>query len=215
MRILLCEDEPKMRSLIRKFLESDNYEVIEASDGEQALELFYTNKFDLAILDWMIPKIDGLSVAKQMKAETDIKILMLTAKNLPDDEVKALTDGVDDYLTKPFHAKVLLVRTAKLLGITNQKSSDYIQIFANELRLVIDQKSITLTKKEFELFFYFYQNQGMALTREQILLRVWGMDNENDERTVDSFVRSLRDKIGKDLITTVYGVGYKFEISKK
>lgn len=215
MKILLCEDEPKMRSLIRQFLEAENYTVVEASDGEEALELFYTQKFDLAVLDWMIPKINGLTVAKQMKSETDIKILMLTAKNLPDDEVQALTEGVDDYLTKPFHAKVLLVRIAKLLGITGQNPSDYIQVFTNELRVIIGENNITLTKKEFELFLYFYQNQNITLTRQQILLRVWGMDNENDERTVDSFVRSLRDKIGKNLISTVYGMGYKFEISKK
>ncbi|MGP5431131.1 response regulator transcription factor [Enterococcus malodoratus] len=215
MRILLGEDEDKMRELLRKFFEMEGYEVVEASDGEAALEKFYDEKFDLAILDWMMPKMNGLEVAQIMKRERNIKILMLTAKNMPEDEVDALMAGVDDYLAKPFHANVLLIRVAKLLGVIQQDIKQPLVFIPNEKRVLLHNSELTLTKKEYEMLYYLYQNQGLPLTREQILLSVWGLDNENDERTVDSFIRILRDKIGKEFIQTVYGIGYRFELPKE
>lgn len=214
MKILLGEDEEKMRELLAKFFEKEGYEVVCAQDGAEALEKFYQESFDLAVLDWMMPKMTGLDVAQQMKRERSIKVLMLTAKNLPDDEVQALSLGVDDYLAKPFHAKVLLVRVAKLLGVIQQDLTSPLVFLSNEKRVLFYGTSLTLTKKEYDLLHYFYQNQGNALSREQLLLSVWGMDNDNDERTVDSFVRMLRDKIGKEWIKTVYGIGYRFEEPK-
>lgn len=215
MKILLGEDEDKMRELLRKFFEMEGYEVVEASDGEAALEKFYDEKFDLAILDWMMPKMNGLEVAQIMKRERNIKILMLTAKNMPEDEVDALMAGVDDYLAKPFHANVLLIRVAKLLGVIQQDIKQPLVFIPNEKRVLLHNSELTLTKKEYEMLYYLYQNQGLPLTREQILLSVWGLDNENDERTVDSFIRILRDKIGKEFIQTVYGIGYRFELPKE
>lgn len=215
MKILLGEDEENMRKLLKKFFEKEGYSVTEASDGEMALELFYSENFDLVILDWMMPKINGLEAAKKMKLERNIKILMLTAKNLPEDEVQALMTGVDDYLAKPFHAKVLLARVAKLLGVIQQDTKQPLLFIPAEKRVLLNGNAVSLTKREYEMLQYLYQNQGLALTREQILLAVWGLANENDERTVDSFIRILRDKIGNSFIKTVYGIGYRFEFPKK
>ncbi|MGM0213817.1 response regulator transcription factor [Enterococcus sp. AZ109] len=215
MKLLLCEDEDKMRELLKRFLENEGYQVVEARDGEEALEKFYEEKFDLAILDWMMPKVNGLEAAQAMKRERNIKILMLTAKNMPEDEVEALVAGVDDYLAKPFHAKVLLVRVAKLLGVIKQDIKQPLVFVPNEKRVLLHDQELALTKREYDMLYYLYQNQGQALTREQILLSVWGLDHENDERTVDSFIRILRDKLGKEFIQTVYGTGYRFELPKK
>ncbi|MGM0341281.1 response regulator transcription factor [Enterococcus sp. AZ007] len=215
MKILLCEDEDKMRELLRKFFEKEGYTVVEASDGEAAMEKFYAETYDLAILDWMMPKMTGLEAAKRMKSERNIKILMLTAKNLPEDEVRALMTGVDDYLAKPFHAQVLLTRAAKLLGVIQQDIKQPLIFIPNEKRALLNDVALSLTNREYDMLYYLYQNQGLPLTREQILLSVWGMDHENDERTVDSFIRILREKVGKELIQTVYGTGYRFELPKK
>lgn len=215
MRILLGEDEDKMRELLAQFFEREGYAVTAVSDGEMALEAFYEEKFDLAVLDWMMPKMNGLEVAQKMKRERNIKILMLTAKDLPEDEVQALLAGVDDYLTKPFHAKVLLIRVAKLLGVIQQDLKQPLVFLPTEKRVLLNDSELNLTKREYDVLYYLYQNQGLALTREQILLAVWGLDHENDERTVDSFIRILREKLGKGLIQTVYGIGYRFELPKK
>lgn len=215
MKLLLCEDEDKMRELLKRFLEHEGYTVVEATDGEEALEVFYQEKFDLVILDWMMPKINGLEVAQQMKQEYNIKILMLTAKNMPEDEVEALVAGVDDYLAKPFHAQVLLVRVAKLLGIIQQNLKQPLVFIPQEKRVLLHNQELELTKKEYELLYYFYQNQQLVLTREQILLAVWGSEAATDERTVDSFVRIMRGKLGKGFIQTVYGTGYRFELPEE
>lgn len=215
MKLLLCEDEDKMRELLKRFLEHEGYTVVEATDGEEALEAFYQEKFDLVILDWMMPKINGLEVAQQMKQEYNIKILMLTAKNMPEDEVEALVAGVDDYLAKPFHASVLLVRVAKLLGIIQQNLKQPLVFIPQEKRVLLHNQELELTKKEYELLYYFYQNQQLVLTREQILLAVWGSETATDERTVDSFVRIMRGKLGKGFIQTVYGTGYRFELPEE
>lgn len=215
MRILLGEDEDTMRELVKKFFEKEGYSVTAVANGEAALEAFYTEKIDLAVLDWMMPKMNGLEVAQKMKQERNIKILMLTAKDLPEEEVQALMAGVDDFLTKPFHAQVLLIRVAKLLGVIQQNIRQPLIFLPNEKRVLLDDNELNLTKREYDMLQYLYQNQGIALTREQILLSVWGLDHENDERTVDSFIRILRDKLGKGFIQTVYGIGYRFELPQK
>lgn len=215
MRILLGEDEDTMRELVKKFFEKKGYSVTAVANGEAALEAFYTEKIDLAVLDWMMPKMNGLEVAQKMKQERNIKILMLTAKDLPEDEVQALMAGVDDFLTKPFHAQVLLIRVAKLLGVIQQNIRQPLVFLPNEKRVLLNDKELNLTKREYDMLQYLYQNQGIALTREQILLSVWGLDHENDERTIDSFIRILRDKLGKGFIQTVYGIGYRFELPQK
>lgn len=214
MKILLGEDEEKMRELLRKFFEKAGYSVVEVSDGEAALTKFYEEQFDLAVLDWMMPKLSGIEVAKRMKQERNIKILMLTAKNLPEDEVQALVAGADDYLAKPFHAAVLLARIEKLLGVLQQDIKQPLVFIPAEQRALFQGEELALTKREYELLLYLYQNRGQALTREQILLAVWGLDHETDERTVDSFIRILREKIGKERIQTVYGIGYRFDDQK-
>lgn len=203
-----------MRKLLTRLLEHVGYDVTTASDGEAVLESYYRSSFELVILDWMMPKLDGLAAAKQMKRERPVKVLMLTAKNLPEDEVAALTAGVDDYLAKPFHAEVLLVRIRKLLGLI-QTADQRLTFYPTELKVVLDDHPLSLTKKEYELLYYFYQNQQQVLTREQLLLAVWGMASTTDERTVDSFIRRLRDKLGPGFVQTVYGTGYRFDIPKK
>lgn len=213
--ILLCEDESSMRKILCKFLLNEGYKVIEAIDGEEALNQFYQSKIDLVVLDWMMPKVSGIEVAKQIKAERNVPIIMLTAKNLPEDEIAVLLSGIDDYLAKPFHAQVLLTRIAKLLGIMNQVIKERLLLLPKENSALVDGTRLHLTRKEYDLLYYLYQNRGQVVTREQLLLSVWGMETEKDERTVDSFIRLLRDKLGKEFIKTVYGMGYRFEIPEK
>lgn len=214
-KILLAEDEEKIRELLEQVLVHENYDVTTAENGEQALELFYQENFDLVVLDWMMPKLNGLEVAKQIKQELPTKIIMLTAKHMPEDEVQALLSGVDDYLIKPFHAKLLLVRISKILGTLTKKGNQIICFYPDTHKALLGSEELNLTKKEYELLYYLYINRDLALSREQLLMAVWGIDNDNDERTVDSFIRSLRDKIGKEWIKTVYGIGYQFENQEK
>ncbi|MDC0827075.1 response regulator transcription factor [Lactococcus petauri] len=210
-KILLVEDEKKMRQLLKKVLVHENYDVMTAKDGEQALELFYQENFDLVILDWMMPKFSGVEVAKQIKKELPMKIIMFTAKNMPEDEVQALLSGVDDYLIKPFHAKLLLVRVSKILGTLTKEGNHILSFYHDTHKAMLGSKELNLTKKEYDLLYYLYNNQNLVLSREQLLRAVWGMDSDNDERTVDSFIRTLRDKIVKEWIKTIYGIGYQFE----
>lgn len=214
-KILLAEDEEKIRQLLKQVLEHENYEVVTAEDGEQALDYFYNEHFDLVILDWMMPKFSGLEVSKIIKKEFPIKIIMLTSKNMPEDEITALLLGIDDYLVKPFHAKLLLVRVSKLLGIMMEQKNQRLVFFPDAYKVRLDGQALRLTRKEYDLLYYLYNNRDLAVTREQLLFAVWGMDNNNDERTVDSFIRILREKLGKSWIKTIYGVGYQFEIQEK
>lgn len=214
-KLLLAEDEEKIRQLLEQVLVHENYDVVTAKDGEQALELFYQENFDLVILDWMMPKISGLEVAKEIKKELPTKIIMLTAKHMPEDEVQALLSGVDDYLTKPFHAKLLLVRVSKIFGTLTKEGTQTLCFFPDSYKARLGNKELNLTKKEYELLYFLYINQNLPLTRDQLLRGVWGMENDNDERTVDSFIRTLRDKIGKEWIKTIYGIGYQFENQEK
>jgi DNA-binding response OmpR family regulator len=214
-KILLAEDEHNLRHLLKQILEHEGYQVIAVDNGEEALNQFYHSHFDLVILDWMMPKYDGIEVAQQMKKEYPIKIIMLTAKNMPDDEINAIISGIDDYLTKPFHAKLLFTRISKVLGTLSTFNNERLCFYSDDYKVTLDNHPLLLTRKEYDLLHYFYINKNVTLTREQILASVWGMENENDERTVDSFIRILREKLGKEWIKTIYGIGYQFELQKK
>lgn len=211
MNILIADDSPEILHILSAYLKKAGFTVFCAADGEAAMDIFYQEQLDLAILDWMMPKLDGIQVTKEMKQASPIKVLMLTAKSEGDDEVSSLMSGADEFITKPFHPQVLLVRIKKLLGI-----SDFIQLHD----LLIDpltmkawrnQTALELTKKEFELFMLLYNNRGQILTREQLLVGVWGMDYDGVPRTVDTHIRRLREKIGEDKIATKRGVGYLIE----
>ena len=185
-----------------------------ASDGEEALSYFYEEVFALAILDWMLPYMNGIQLIQKMHQELPIKILMLTSKNQAQDEVDAFKAGADDYLAKPFHAKVLLMRVAKLLGVLTTKNKR-IMITPQKNAVLVDNHPISLIKTEFELLLFFARNEGAVLNREQLSLAVYGWKDldEKSLRTIDSYVRLLRKKLPKEVIKTVYGVGYRFENS--
>ncbi|MDR1473483.1 MAG: response regulator transcription factor [Lactobacillales bacterium] len=212
MKILLVEDDPDLQKIIAAFLINAGYQVKCASDGEEALSYFYEEIFALAILDWMLPYINGIQLIQKMQQELPIKILMLTSKNQAQDEVNAFKAGADDYLAKPFHAKVLLMRVAKLLGVLTTKNKR-IMISSQKNAALVDNHPISLTKTEFELLLFFVRNEGSVLSREQLSLAVygWGDHDEKNLRTIDSYVRLLRKKLPKEVIKTVHGVGYRFE----
>ncbi|WP_430598202.1 response regulator transcription factor [Enterococcus sp. AZ177] len=211
MQILVADDSPEMVQIVSAYLKKDGFTVHTALDGEAALKIFYQEKLDLAIIDWMMPKLDGLEVIKTIKTESTLKVLMLTAKSTGEDEFLSLSNGADDYITKPFHPKVLLLRVKKLLGLTH---SFYIkELLINPANLTVwkNEHILDLTKKEFDLLMMLAKNRGRILTREQLLVGVWGMDYDGVARTVDTHIRRLREKIGDEIITTKRGVGYLIE----
>ena len=213
MKILVVEDEENIRKVIKKILELNKFQVLEASDGAEAMDIFYSEKVDLIILDWMLPKIDGIEVLKMVRQESSIPILMLTAKTQDDDEVEGLEVGANDYLKKPFSVKVLLTRVKKLLNlIGNHKKYGELEIDINNHRVFLGGKDINISPKEFELLNYMILNSGISLTREKILVDVWDFAYEGDYRTVDTHIKTLRKKIGTKYIKTVRGVGYRFEV---
>lgn len=211
MNILIADDSPEMVQILSAYIKKAGFTVFTAFDGEEALELFYTEKIDLAIIDWMMPKVDGIEVIKTIKAESPVKILMLTAKTTGDDEFLSLSSGADDFLTKPFHPKVLVLRVKKLLGITETITINKLVIDPVKLNFWKHDQRIDLTKKESDLLMFLVNNRGTILTREQLLIGVWGMDYEGVARTVDTHIRRLREKIGDEIITTKRGVGYLIE----
>jgi DNA-binding response OmpR family regulator len=222
LNVLVVDDESRMRKLIKDFLVVKDFKVIEAADGEEALELFYNNKnIDLIILDIMMPKRDGWSVCKQIRQDSDIPIIMLTAKGEEMDELLGFQLGVDEYISKPFSPKILVARVEALLKRTQPKTSQLVskenmQFDKVGHTLKIDEEFIDLSYKEFELLGYFIDNEGIALSREKILNNVWNYDYFGDVRTVDTHVKKLRSKMGDkgDYIKTVWGLGYKFEVDK-
>ena len=219
MKILIVDDETRMRKLIRDFLVRSNYEVLEAGDGEEALEVFYKNQdIDLILLDIMMPKLDGYEVLSEIRENSKVPVIMLTAKSDEKDELKGFELGVDEYVTKPFSPKVLVARVEAILkrsgALENEEKveSNGILIDKTAHRVTIDGKEIELSFKEFELLSYFVENKGIALSREKILNSVWNYDYFGDARTIDTHVKKLRAKMGEkgDLIKTIWGMGYKF-----
>ena len=218
LKILVADDESRMRKLVKDFLIKSNFEVLEAEDGSQALDLFYATKdFVLIILDVMMPKMDGFEVCREIRQTSQVPIIMLTAKGDERDELQGFQLGVDEYITKPFSPKILVARVEAVLRRTNKEEEtellEYGGIVVDKTAhsVIIDGKPVDLSFKEFELLTYFMENKGIALSREKILNHVWNYDYFGDARTIDTHVKKLRSKLGDkgDLIKTIWGVGYK------
>lgn len=220
LKILVVDDESRMRKLVSDFLTRSQYDVLEAGDGEQALDLFYQEKdIALIILDVMMPKLDGWQVCREIRTSSKVPIIMLTARGDEQDELQGFGMGVDEYITKPFSPKILVARVEAILRRSGQMDKDAIVNYAGiEMdkaahRVLIDGQDVELSYKEFELLAYFLENKGIALSREKILNNVWNYDYFGDARTIDTHVKKLRSKMGDkgDLIKTVWGIGYKLE----
>lgn len=220
LKILVVDDESRMRKLVSDFLTRSNYEVLEAEDGEQALDIFYREKdIALLILDVMMPKADGWQVCREIRAGSKVPIIMLTARGDEQDELQGFGLGVDEYITKPFSPKILVARVEAILRRSGQLdkgeivSCGGIDLDKGAHRVTIDGQEVELSYKEFELLAYFMENRGLALSREKILNQVWDYDYFGDARTIDTHVKKLRSKLGEkgDLIRTVWGIGYKFD----
>lgn len=224
--ILIVDDEERMRKLIGAYLKKENYNIFEAENGIQALEIFKREQMiHLVILDIMMPGIDGYDVCKELRKTSDVPIVMLTAKGEDDDKLIGFELGADHYITKPFNARLLVAKVKALINRTyysnqNEKKDLYFDgVYVNELShdVTVDGKSIYLSPKEYELFLFLVINKNIALSRDQILDKIWGIDYFGDYRTVDSHVRKLRDKLGEKayMISTIRGVGYKFEVNNE
>ena len=221
IKILVVDDESRMRKLVKDFLVKRDFEVVEASDGEEAIEMFYSNKdIALIILDVMMPKMNGYQVLKEIRMSSKIPVIMLTAKSTEYDELQGFDKGADEYITKPFSPKILVARVEALLRRSNILEADDkleiggIQIDKSAHTVTIDGEPIELSFKEFELLQYFMENKSIALSREKILNNVWNYDYFGDARTIDTHVKKLRAKIKDkgDYIKTIWGMGYKFEV---
>ena len=222
VKILVVDDEARMRKLVKDFLIKKDYEVIEAADGQEAVDVFFEqNDISLVILDVMMPKMDGWEVLKEIRAYSRIPVIMLTAKGDERDELRGFDSGADEYISKPFSPKILVARVDALLRRSNLISEEEkietggIIMDKAAHTVTIEGKQIELSFKEFELLTYFMENQGIALSREKILNHVWNYDYFGDARTIDTHVKKLRSKMGDkgDYIKTIWGMGYKFEVN--
>ena len=221
MKILVVDDENRMRKLLKDFLVKSGYEVLEAEDGEKAVDTFMMEKeIALIILDVMMPKMDGWQVCREIRKNSKVPIIMLTAKSSEEDELRGFELGVDEYISKPFSPKILVARVEAVLRRSNKTAPDEVihagKIFIDKSahQVTVDGQGIELSYKEFELLTYFAENQGIALSREKILNHVWNYDYFGDARTIDTHVKKLRNKLGKEsgeYIKTIWGMGYKFE----
>lgn len=211
MNILIADNEKDMLKILKDYFEKAGFQVFLAEDGEQALGIFYSQKIELAILDWMMPKLDGIKVCQEIKDRSDIRVLILTAKTQNEDELRALTSGADEYLRKPFDPRVLIIRAKKLL--LEDKA-----VYVKDLKIDFQAKKIfkrgydlQVTKKEFRLMECLWKNKGKILSRKKLLDIVWGFDYYGGDRTVDTHIKRLRKKIGEGLIKTYRGLGYSLE----
>ena len=220
LKILVVDDEARIRKLVRDFLVRKNYEVLEAGDGMEAMDVFYsTQNIALIILDVMMPKMDGWEVCREIRKESKVPIIMLTAKSDERDEQLGFDLGVDDYISKPFSPKILVARVEAILRRSGAASGEEVltagavQIDKAAHQVRIDGKLVELSFKEFELLTYFVENEGIALSREKILNSVWNYDYYGDARTIDTHVKKLRAKMGDrgSYIKTIWGMGYKFD----
>ena len=222
-RILVVDDEARMRKLVKDFLVKNNMDVVEAADGQEAITIFFQEKnFDLVILDVMMPKMDGWEVLKTIREYSQVPVIMLTAKGEEQDEMQGFAAGADDYVTKPFSPKLLVARIEAILRRNSSATSEVMHAGKIELdksahSVRVDGKEIDLSYKEFELLAYFIENQGIALSREKILNHVWNYDYFGDARTIDTHVKKLRSKLGdcQNYIHTIWGMGYKFEVEEQ
>jgi len=211
VRVLIADDEQDMLKILKAYFEKEGFQVLLAKDGEEALEIFYEVKIDLAILDWMMPKRNGITVCQEIKKNSSVKVLMLTAKSENEDELVALQSGADEYVKKPFHPGILLTRAKKLLNQDEVIQVQNLKIDLIKNKVYKSDKELEITKTELELIKCFLNHKGTILTREKLLDIVWGFDYFGDERTVDTHVRRLRKKIGEDIIKTHRGLGYSLE----
>ena len=221
LKILVVDDESRMRKLVRDFLEREGFCVLEAENGLEAVDRFYEEKdIALIILDVMMPKMDGWGVCREIRKESKVPIIMLTARGDERDELQGFELGVDEYIAKPFSPKILVARVGAILRRTNALQAEEIVDAGGILvdkaghEVKIEGKNIELSFKEFELLLYFVENQGIALSREKILNHVWNYDYFGDARTIDTHVKKLRSKLGEkgNYIKTIWGMGYKFEV---
>ena len=223
LKILVVDDESRMRKLVKDFLTKKNFQVLEAGNGEEAMDIFYEEKdIALIILDVMMPKMDGWEVCREIRKNSKVPIIMLTARSDERDELLGFDLGVDEYISKPFSPKILVARVEAILRRTGQNNPEDV-ISAGGIVIdkaahlaTVDGKPMELSFKEFELLTYFLENQGIALSREKILNSVWNYDYFGDARTIDTHVKKLRSKMGDkgEYIKTVWGMGYKFEVDE-
>ena len=221
IQILVVDDESRMRKLVKDFLQREGYSVLEAGDGMEAMDIFYEQKIDLVILDVMMPRMDGWQTCREIRRDSTVPIIMLTARSEERDELQGFELGVDEYISKPFSPKILVARVGALLKrIYGTDAEEKMEAGGIELdkaahQVQVDGKSIDLSYKEFELLTYFLENQGIALSREKILNNVWNYDYFGDARTIDTHVKKLRSKLGDrgEYIKTIWGMGYKFEVN--
>ena len=223
LKILVVDDESRMRKLVKDFLTKKNFQVLEAGNGEEAMDIFYEEKdIALIILDVMMPKMDGWEVCREIRKNSKVPIIMLTARSNERDELLGFDLGVDEYISKPFSPKILVARVEAILRRTGQNNPEDV-ISAGGIVIdkaahlaTVDGKPMELSFKEFELLTYFLENQGIALSREKILNSVWNYDYFGDARTIDTHVKKLRSKMGDkgEYIKTVWGMGYKFEVDE-
>lgn len=223
IKILVVDDESRMRKLVKDFLEREGYVVLEAGDGMEAMEIFYEEKdIALVILDVMMPRMDGWQTCREIRQSSQVPIIMLTARAEESDELQGFNLGVDEYISKPFSPKILVARVEAVLRRSNAIAAGEtidaggIVIDKAAHRVKIDGGEIDLSFKEFELLTYFVENQGIALSREKILNNVWNYDYFGDARTIDTHVKKLRSKLGEkgNYIKTIWGMGYKFEVDE-
>ncbi len=222
LKILVVDDEARMRKLVADFLVKSNYTVLEAGDGQEALDVFFENKdIALIVLDVMMPKMDGWDVCREIRETSKVPIIMLTARAEERDELKGFSLGVDEYIAKPFSPKILVARIEAILRRANQADSEGEVLSCGNIKVdkaahtvLVDGKPVDLSFKEFELLTYFMENKGIALSREKILNNVWDYDYFGEARTIDTHVKKLRSKLGEtagDMIKTIWGMGYKFD----
>ena len=221
MKILICDDEALIRNVIKEYLVVENYQVLEAENGIDAIEVVKNNDVDLVIMDIMMPKMDGYQAVREIKKIKDIPFIMLSARGEEFDKLVGFDMGVDDYVTKPFSPKELVARVKAVMKRVKREDNSYVYegLVIDDLahEVMIDGKNVVLTPKEYDLLKYFMQNKNIALSRDTILTNMWGYDFYGDERSVDTHVKTLRNNLGKyrDVIKTVRGMGYKFDAKEK
>lgn len=224
IKVLIVEDEEKMRELMKIAFKKENFETYEAVDGKQGLSMFKSNSVDIVVLDVMLPEIDGWTVCREIRRSSNVPIILLTARGEEFDKLFGFELGADDYIVKPFSPRELIARIKALLRRADNRSNENTHILQvgeitiNRLsrEVTIDNQILNLTNKEYELLYFLATNPKIVFNREQLLLKVWGYEQYGDSRTVDTYVKKLREKLGQynSYITTIWGVGYKLEVPK-
>ena len=220
-KILITDDEDKIRTLIKKYAIFEGHAAVEASNGMEAIELCRNQTFDIVIMDVMMPELDGFSAVKEIRKNQDVPVIMLSARGEEYDKIHGFELGIDDYVVKPFSPKELMMRIDAIMKRTSKDHSDEHELYQKDAliadftarRILIDNENIEMSPKEFDLIFYFIRNKNIALTREKLITEVWGYDFYGDDRTLDTHIKLLRKSLGEyaGLITTLRGVGYRFE----